>query len=45
MRYLFGRDGIWRPLIPEWREFSREDFHPWDMDNRDLLAHWAAKFA
>ena len=45
MRYLFGREGIWRPLIPEWREFSREDFHPWDMDNRDLLAHWAAKFA
>ena len=30
---------------PSGREFSREDFHPWDMDNRDLLAHWAAKFA
>jgi uncharacterized protein len=44
MQFLFGSNGIWRPLIPEWRDFSRADFHPWDIDNRDLLAHWAQRF-
>jgi hypothetical protein len=35
--FLFGREGIWRPLVADWRQFMRADFHPWDLDNRALL--------
>ncbi len=35
--FLFGTEGIWRPLIGDWRQFQRADFHPWDLDNRALL--------
>lgn len=35
--FLFGREGIWHPLVADWRQFMRADFHPWDLDNRALL--------
>ncbi|MEM7405554.1 MAG: metal-dependent hydrolase [Pseudomonadota bacterium] len=40
LSWLFGRHGIWRPHIGEWRDFNRADFHPWDNDNRTLLDQW-----
>ena len=42
--WLFGREGIWRPLIGEWRAFNNAEFHPWDIDNRDLLDRASAAF-
>ena len=41
MRFLFGREGIWRPLIADWKKFKDPDFHPWDHDNLDLIRGWA----
>ncbi len=40
-KWLFGRDGILRRAIPAWREFLRDDFHPWDTDDRSLIEAWA----
>ncbi len=36
-RFLFGRDGILREVAADFRRFYRDDFHPWDIDNRELL--------
>jgi len=35
--FLFGRDGVVREIRTEFRMFFRDDFHPWMIDNRDLL--------
>jgi len=35
--FLFGRDGIIREVAKDFRLFYRDDFHPWMIDNRDLL--------
>ena len=38
LRFLMSRQsplhGLWRP----WRDFFRRDFHPWDHDNRTVVA-------
>jgi uncharacterized protein len=44
-KWLFGDDGILRKAIPAWREFMREDFHPWNTDNRALIERWIASAA
>ncbi len=35
--FLFGREGVVRDIRPEFRMFFRDDFHPWMIDNRELL--------
>ncbi len=35
--FLFGSQGVLREIAPEFRLFYRDDFHPWMVDNRDLL--------
>jgi len=42
VQWLFGRSGILRSVIPDWRQFMRDDFHPWDTDNRALIDEWNA---
>lgn len=37
MGWLFGKQGILRPLWPEYRAYLKPGFHPWNHDNRDLL--------
>jgi predicted metal-dependent hydrolase len=37
-RVLFGRGGFIRTIWPMLTAFWRRDFHPWQNDNRDLLA-------
>jgi len=44
-KWLFGSAGILRSVVPEWRRFIRKDFHPWEVDNRDLIRHWQANAA
>lgn len=35
--FLLGRNGIIREVAKDFRLFYRDDFHPWMLDNRDLL--------
>jgi predicted metal-dependent hydrolase len=35
--FLFGRNGVIREVAEDFRLFYRDDFHPWMIDNRDLL--------
>lgn len=37
-KYLFGNPGILRRLIPAWFAFFMPGFHPWNQDDRDLIA-------
>lgn len=36
-RFLFGKDGVISEVASDFREFYRDDFHPWDIDNREQL--------
>ena len=45
MKWLFGKSGILRQVLPEWRAFLHKDFHPWDTDNRALIEQWQANAA
>lgn len=38
LRYLFGANGILRGLGRPWLDFFKRDFHPWDHDNRQVVA-------
>jgi predicted metal-dependent hydrolase len=38
LRYGFGRGGIGRKVLAPWFAFLKPGFHPWDIDNRALLA-------
>lgn len=44
-RKLWGREGHFRRLVPEWMRYFRRDFHPWERDSRALIATWEAKLA
>ena len=35
--FLFGKNGIIREVAADFQLFFREDFHPWLIDNRELL--------
>ncbi|MEM8548366.1 MAG: metal-dependent hydrolase, partial [Pseudomonadota bacterium] len=39
-KYLFGKGGFIRRVWPSYRDWFREDFHPWDRDTKALLAQW-----
>jgi predicted metal-dependent hydrolase len=42
LNWLFGTGGVARRLAPLWHDFKRDDFHPWDHDNRALIEAWRA---
>jgi len=35
--FLFGKNGVIREVARDFRLFYRDDFHPWMLDNRELL--------
>jgi predicted metal-dependent hydrolase len=39
-KYLFIKPGILRRVFFSWLSFFRKDFHPWQHDNRELIAEW-----
>jgi predicted metal-dependent hydrolase len=43
LRFLFIRPGILRRIAGDWFRFFRRDFHPWQIDNRDLIRNWEAE--
>ncbi|WP_372864989.1 metal-dependent hydrolase [Spongiibacter sp.] len=37
MNFLWGSPGMLRRVIPDWLDFFKPSFHPWDHDNRRFL--------
>ena len=44
-RFLWGRDGFYRALIPDYLRWYRRDFHPWEEDDRPLIDACLARLA
>ena len=40
LNFLFGYPGILRRLAFKYFRYFRRGFHPWDVDNRDLVEKW-----
>lgn len=40
LAYLFGKPGILRKIFPKWLGYFRPGFHPWDHDDRYLIARY-----
>lgn len=38
--YLFGKPGILRKIFPAWLSYFKPGFHPWQLDDRYLIAEW-----
>lgn len=38
--YLWGKPGQLRRMLPAYLRYYRRDFHPWQHDNRELIALW-----
>ncbi|MFN3450578.1 MAG: metal-dependent hydrolase [Sphingorhabdus sp.] len=45
LRSGFGKNGIGRNVLHPWASFFRPSFHPWDHDDRPLLAQGEANLA
>jgi len=43
-RFLL-RNTPWRQLWRHYRAYYRSDFHPWELDNRELIEHWSQALA
>ncbi len=41
--YLLGRPGVLRRVFPMWLSYFRPGFHPWDHDDRHLIAKTEAE--
>ena len=39
-KFLFIKPGMLRRVFPAWLRFFRKDFHPWQVDNRELIDQW-----
>lgn len=44
LNYLFGKPGILRRVFPEYMTYYKPGFHPWQNDDRALLAQVEAKY-
>jgi predicted metal-dependent hydrolase len=40
---MWGKDGTFSSLIPNWLEYFKPGFHPWDHDNSELIAKFKAE--
>ena len=40
---LFGFNGVISGLIPEYLDYFKRDFHPWEHENSALVAYWRDK--
>jgi predicted metal-dependent hydrolase len=45
VRFLFVEPGGMQRLVPLYLDYYRRGFHPWDLDNRDLLDAWKREWA
>lgn len=44
-KFLFLKPGLLRRVFPAWLRFFRKDFHPWQVDNRELIDAWERRQA
>lgn len=44
MRYGFAKNGLARRVLKSWAHFLKPNFHPWDLDDRHLIAAGESKF-
>ena len=42
IQFLLGKQGYIRSSWPAYKEYFKEDFHPWQRDTRSLLENWEA---
>ncbi len=42
--WLWGKEGILRPLVREYLDYFKKDFHPWQHDNLHLVEQYRAEF-
>ncbi len=43
--YLCGKPGVLRRIFPAWLGFFRPGFHPWNTDDRALIARYESDYA
>ena len=43
LRFVWGKGGFVRGIWPQLEAFYRADFHPWAVDNRELISAWTAE--
>lgn len=44
IRYMFGKGGLIRNAIGPWAQFFKPNFHPWQIDDRHLIAAGESEF-
>ena len=37
LQWMWGKQGVFRPVLRTYRDFFKPDFHPWQHDNLELL--------
>src|SRR5690606_1305379 len=42
-RRFWGPRGAFTKLVPAYLDYFRRDFHPWQQDNREVVAHYKAE--
>jgi hypothetical protein len=43
LRFVWGRGGLVRSVLPQLLRFYRRDLHPWQHDNRHLVPAWVER--
>ena len=44
LKFMFGTPGTFRKIFPDWLEWFKPGFHPWQHDNRALLGDVQLEF-
>jgi predicted metal-dependent hydrolase len=44
-RYLWQKPGFMRLGLRHYFRYYRRDFHPWQLDSKDLVARWKTEYA
>ncbi|MCG8673420.1 MAG: metal-dependent hydrolase [Pseudomonadales bacterium] len=45
LNFLFGTKGFLFRIIPEYLDYYKADFHPWQHDNHELVENWKTRYA
>lgn len=45
LNFLFGTQGFFRKIIPDYIDYYKADFHPWEHDNHALVEDWKTRYA
>lgn len=45
VNFLVGKPGLLRKMAGDYLDYYKADFHPWQHDNRELIADWKSQFS